>query len=61
VVRNVEHDPLCHPRREEVADCICRELRTARLQGPVKENKHAPLCWCPLCLQASDDIHGVPA
>lgn len=62
-----EHDPLCVGRLRSlqgwhvVPDCICRELRTARLQGPVRENRHAPLCWCPECLKASATIHGTPA
>lgn len=57
------HDPFCTTQPRVVATpdgCNCRELRVARLQGPVNFDgpRHAPLCWCNLCLQASEKIHG---
>lgn len=56
-------DPLCRSHDDgwdliHRPPCVCRALYTARLQGPLKDNRHAPICWCPQCLQASDDIHG---
>lgn len=54
-------DPLClahDDRHPGYFTCICRILRTARAQGPIKENSHAPICWCGLCIAASEGIHG---
>jgi uncharacterized protein CbrC (UPF0167 family) len=56
-------DPLCEAsHQDQTGPCTsCRRLYTARLQGPVKVAgpRHAPLCWCPQCIAASNQIHGV--
>lgn len=52
-------DPLCMAHAlTPSGPCYCRALATARLQGPVRDNRHAPICWCAACLDASTGIHG---
>ena len=64
---SVAPDPLCRAhddgwQLEYMPPCICRLLATARLQGPVKAGpRHAPFCWCPRCVEASNAIHGTDA
>ena len=45
-------DPLCSALVHGITlpGCFCAELRTARLQGPVKVTGHAPVCWCEKCM-----------
>lgn len=60
-----DHDALClYPGTEPdgfpwICPC-CLALRTARLQGPVKDNGHVQACFCPACFPAGYDTAGRP-
>lgn len=46
-------DPLCRAANHGIGfeDCICHALRTARLQGPIRQQPqgHVAGCFCPTC------------
>lgn len=51
-------DPLC-PATEhhhDVRGCVCRRLKTARLQGPVRVTGHVDICWCPRCFVTDAEV-----